>query len=416
MQFLPSQHPADAPRVEYFSGERCGGGQDEPGPAADACWGPYSEPCLESAKSQSPHSLPGPAAAPASLSLPCFQHKPCSIATIKVRDKVTSKQSIEGADASLTEAHTPVLGLTSNVAKIATFLTIAASTQSPRNHSPVPELCKHDTAEANYSPYGVAGAAGLAPPVLMPSHGAVHASLAAAAAPVVDIAAEPSHVSHCAAEHDPSSDKESGEQHSCCMSEGMQPHTVASGALGGSRGQAHDIAAGPSTAALYAAVAPGSQGGAAGVDQSNASIAKADAAAKAAAETAIDAGKLAGPTSAVTGNHSDGVGPVVEEASSDDDDLLFSVNLTNLSAASAANSSNVPQSGAFPVSMAGQSKLAQNEGYSAAAEAVERQSRLWHAYEEHTVKGLAAWGQHEHGLTLVQQRKVDRHIVQRVST
>ena len=342
-----------------------------------------------------------------------------------------SKQADEGVDAGLTEAHTPVLGLASDAAKISTMLTIAASTQSPRMHSPVLGLCKHEAAEVTNSPCSAAGAAELAPPVLS----APLSSVPSSQVPAVHTLAKPSLGSQRATTHGSACDEKFCEQHSCCMQEGIQPHAV-SRPVGDPKRQLQAAVAGLDTAAVPAVVvAEGSQCRGTGV-ACGAQVAPPEAADTAAAGSNAVTGGPAGASAAVPEGHGAGAGPAVEEASSDDDELLFAVDLTNLGSASAAPAHNQPhgtvsrgpaaggagnvvsgsmtQSLAAPQALAPLGKPAPQDGYNAAAEAVIPQSRLQHASEGHIVKGLAAWGQHEHGLTLVQQREVDRHIVQQV--
>lgn len=448
LQFLPSQHPADAPRVEYFSGEQC---SEEQGGASCSDAVPNSSGTgLEQASAyvhSQPDILPDLSAAPNSLGLSSLEHNPCSIANVHVGVRGGTGPASEGADASMTEAHTPTLGFTSKHSKMSTLLTIAASTQSPRNHSPVPELCKQTASEAAHkeqdtSPCSVDGAAALAPPALLSEHGtalSLHASAGKAAVRSTQDAAQ---ATQYAAAHDPANDQKAGEQHSSCMSEGMQSSRAESGCKGVSAGVAQDSVPVPAaTVALTVTDAKRSQ-----------RVSGADASAEQAAISilggaAVDAATAGSSTHTAPGTATDRnhtisfvptEGGMSPDDDDDDDDLLFAVSLTNLSTSSTsaagslpqANttsstytaagivnnvvSANMPQNSACPASNSDLGKQAQHQGYNAAAEAVMPQSRLQHASEEQMVKGLAAWGQHEHGLTLVQQREADRHIVQHV--
>jgi hypothetical protein len=170
LQFLPSQHPADAPRVVYFSGDQCSTHRDASacnvhrnGSAAlpqqtVACETPDSPVAV-----QNPHL---PASSRASLG-----KIPLSTAAVQVGVVCSIEVACEGAGAIITEAHTPKLACACNEPRTATLLTIAGSTQSPRSHCPLPELCKHAAAETaaqgqEASPCSPDGTAALAPPIL----------------------------------------------------------------------------------------------------------------------------------------------------------------------------------------------------------------------------------------------------------
>lgn len=346
MQFLPSQHPADVPRLEYFSG-----GANSPG-RGDEEGGDPVEQCVSMESHQVPRCtrLSGgmkiSCGAPSSAANPAEQQGCSRSNTGGQRGGV--QVNTTSADApSMTEAHTPKLHHTNKDAQVSTLLTLAASTQSP--HNAISDLADpdvgHSTAkDQDASPYSVDAATALDPPVLVPDHGSAKGLTGAAnAAPCP------------------------------CPITGESAH--------------------------YAATS----------DQAGANTQTAVEPVRHTSDTAQASNAI--PSSAVDLEDD-------EEDDDDEDDMLFSVDLSNLGAASkqggAVGTIKNPSTSAAAASLCDNSVRTPAQAYGAAAEAVVPRSRLQNKAEEAVVNSITGWGQGEQGQTIRQQRDVDRHIVHQV--
>jgi hypothetical protein len=334
-------------------------------------------------------------------------------------------------------------------------LTNARSTQSPRAGYAVPDLCKHAVAEASEkeqdeSPWSADCAAAVAPPTLphCPATSQHVASTVSEAG--VRSALDSTNTTQFTAAQNPGKvpDASAQPQNGTCMhsslslrgqgaSEGPseregQKYTTATCAvadLSSSQSPSEDEKCGRPGTASAVCTEP---------------VATAAVAASSGMQTALGRGAPESGVPVAVCTRGCGVAGDLSSENDDDDDLLFAVNLTNVSAAPAAAANGVPtlnplssdraaacnlqgvtstivppqpQLLAVHASAAGveaECRRAELGGYSAAADAVVPQHRLKDDGERNTVKEMVAWGGHAQRMTLAQQRQADRHVVQQV--